>query len=518
MLAIPDLLLMNANVITLDPFMPKAGWVALGDGKIIRTGNPDQLTLSEFTGAEIIDCRMKTLLPGFIDSHLHLLSFAESLVTLNLKPDNGIYSLSDIQSMIYRRSREVPPGTWIRGKGYNEFYLAEKRHPNRWDLDEVSPNHPVKLTHRSGHAHVLNSLALKLTGITMETQEPAGGIMERDLKSGVPNGLLYEMGDFLSKRIPPLDDRELEKGIQMADQKLISFGITTIQDASFQNDRERWRLYKSFKDKGIVRPRLHMMLGVGSFKENEFENFMTYRKPDHLKGNGIKILLDETTGQLYPSQSEIDEFIFRIHKSGMQAAIHAIEEKAVDSACLSIEKTLERIPGPDHRHRIEHCSVCPPSLVRKISELGIIVVSQPGFIYDSGDRYLTTVESGQIKHLYPFGSLVKAGIRVAAGSDCPFGPLNPLIAISTAISRKTGSGRRVAQSEGIQAVDGLKMYTEHGAYCTFSEDKKGSITAGKFGDLILLSEDPLKVPPEGIKDIKVEMTIIDGDIVWDGRN
>lgn len=517
MSSILNLLLINANVITLDPFLPKADWVAVNDGKIVGSGKSDHLTLSGFTSTKIIDCGGKTVFPGFIDSHLHLLSFAESLVSLNLKPDSGIRSLSDIQSIIHKMSQDLLKGSWIRGRGYNEFYLAEKRHPNRWDLDEAAPNHPVKLTHRSGHAHVLNSLALKLTGITQETPEPPEGMIDRDLETGMPTGLLYEMGDFLSARIPPLEDKELETGIKLADQELISSGITTIHDASLQNDLKRCKLYGSWKEKGVLHPRLNVMIGNRYFHEDGLDKVMNSSRPGHLTVKGIKIILDETTGRLHPSQAELNEIVYKIHESGMQVAVHAIEENAIKSACLAIENALRQMPRSDHRHRIEHCSICPPSLAKRIAKLGIMVVSQPNFIYDSGDRYLETVQQKQMKHLYPFGSLLKSDIRVAGSSDCPFAPLNPFVGISAAISRKTKTGKRVIRSEGIKVMDALKMYTEYGAYCTFSEEAKGSISPGKLADLVVLNEDPLKVPPDEIKDITVEMTLINGEIVWDGR-
>ena len=161
------LLLINANVITLDRFRPKADWTAIEGDRIVGLGDKQELTLPGDGKAKIIDCGGKTVLPGFIDAHLHLLSFAESLVTLNLNPSFGAHSIADIQSKILSLTQDILQANWIRGKGYNEFYLAEKRHPNRWDLDKAAPNHPVKLTHRSGHAHVLNSLALKLVGISI---------------------------------------------------------------------------------------------------------------------------------------------------------------------------------------------------------------------------------------------------------------------------------------------------------------------------------------------------------------
>lgn len=509
------LLLINANVITMDPFLPKAGWVAVREGKIIRTGRTDPPALSGVENARIIDCKGRTVLPGFIDSHLHLLSFAESLVTLNLKPERGIRCIADIQSKIRKRAAEESAGAWIRGRGYNEFYLAEKRHPTRRDLDEAAPNHPVKLTHRSGHAHVLNSLAMERTGITMETPEPPGGMMDRDLETGRPSGLFYEMGDFLSARIPPLEDSELEKGLFMADQELLSSGITTVQDASYRNDRERYALFQSLKEQGKLHPRVHMMLGAGSFSTNGLDRFTAFSNHHLLKINGVKIILDETTGDLIPSRPELNDMVLRIHESGFQSVIHAVEEDAVDAACVAVEKALGRNPRPDHRHRIEHASVCPPYLAKRIAERGIMVVSQPGFIHEHGDRYLETVDPDQLPHLYPFRSLFEAGVRVAGSSDCPYAVLNPLTGISAAVSRKSGGGKHVTLNERIHVMDALRLYTSHGAYSSFSEREKGSISPGKLADLVVLSGDPLKTSPAEIKDLRVEMTVINGDVVWE---
>lgn len=514
---IPDLLFMNAHVITMDPSQPEAGWIAVADGRIIRTGKSDPFTLSGFSKARRIDCRGKTVLPGFIDSHLHLLSFAESLVTLNLKPERGICSITDIQSKIREQAKEEPSGTWIRAKGYNEFYLAEKRHPTRRDLDEAAPDHPVKLTHRSGHAHVLNSLAMKRAGISIETPEPTGGIIDREIDTGLPSGLMYEMGDFLAERIPPLDERELEKGVALADQELLSSGITIVQDASFRNDTDRLELYQSWKERGSLRPRLHMMLGAQGFPRTGPDSLLVPTGTEQVKVTGVKIIIDETSGRLVPSQQELDELVSRIHESGLQAVLHAVEENAIESACLAVEKALARIPRPDHRHRIEHASICPPPLVKRIARLGIMVVSQPGFIHDHGDRYIETVDPDQFPHLYPFRSLLKAGIRVAGSSDCPYASLNPLIAMSAAISRKSDGGRPVNRNEGIGPMEALKMYTEYGAWSSFSEGEGGSISPGKRADLVILSGDPLKGSPDEIKEIRVEMTVINGKVVWDGN-
>lgn len=510
-----DLILIKGNIITLDPLIPKAAWLSIKNSIIIGIGDGEDWKDYYNRDSKIIDCGEKTILPGFIDAHLHLMSYAESLMTLDLFFNNRPHTISDIKSMIHNYSRDLSPGIWIFGKGYNEFYLDEKRHPNRWDLDEAATHHPIKLTHRSGHAHVLNSLGLKLVGISKTTPDPKGGIIERDLKTGEPTGLLYEMGRFLSEHIPPLSDRELEQGIMKASDKLVACGITSVHDASYGNDIARYRRIESFKKRGLFIPRLRMMIGMKSLDEYLGQDFSGYSNKNQLRIDGVKIILDETTGSLIPSKSELNEMVLKIHRGGMQVSIHAIEENAIEAACESIAFALNKIPKRDHRHRIEHCSVCPPWLAKKISSLEIVVVSQPSFLCFSGDRYLKTVSNHLLKHLYPFRSLLNEGIMLAASSDCPIAPPDPLIGISTAVARKAQTGDIVVPEECISVMDALELYTKNAAFVSFEENAKGTVSPGKLADLVILNTDPTLLPRDEIKDIEVEMTIIDGKVVWD---
>lgn len=514
-LPIADLILTNANIITLDPLRPKANWMRIRNGKVLSLGDKGNVGKLTIGKSRIIDCRGKTVLPGFIDAHIHLPSFAESLVIMNLGPSNDIRSISDIQSRIRTFCRDLPSGRWIRGQEYNEFYLAEKRHPTRWDLDQAAPDHPIKLTHRSGHAHVLNSRALELVGISKETPDPPGGIIDRHLETGEPTGLLFEMHTFLSKRIPSLDTQQLERGVMIMNRELLSLGITSVQDATALNDRERWKMVHSWKQRGLLKSRVNMMLGIGGFEHVGIHNFSNQEGHDQLRLSGVKIIVDETTGQLHPPQSELNRMVLKVHGSGLQVAIHAIEEKAIESACSAIEYALGRRSRSNHRHRIEHCSVCPPSLAKRMASLGIMVVTQPAFIYYNGDRYLETVPGEQLQHLYPIRILTKSGIQVAGSSDCPIVPPNPLIGIYAAISRMSERGEIVSAKEGIVPMEAVRMYTNYAARANFEEKIKGSIAPRKLADLVVLNGDPTRIPPDEIKDLKVKMTILNGEVVWD---
>jgi len=381
-----DLIITNALIVTMDPDYPRADTLAIKDGRIMAVGARDKLKRLINSRTEVVDLHGKTVLPGFIDAHLHLRALAESLVSLNISPESGVSSIGHIKERIYQESLRCPPGTWIRAGGYNEISLAEQRDPNRWDLDAVAPDHPVKLTHRSGHAHVLNSRALKLIRISKKTPDPEEGLFERDIETGEPTGVFYGLGDLLSKFIPAIDEAFLDQGVKLANQELIKAGITSFQDASSRNDLERRRSFERWIANGSIHCRVLMMLGLKGFEEYQSNQFPMITDKNRLRPGGVKIVLNETTGRLYPTQEDLNRIVLSIHQAGLQAVFHAIEETAVEAACMAIEYAQRIFLRKDHRHRIEHCSVCPPSLTGRIASLGAMVVSNPAFIYFSGER------------------------------------------------------------------------------------------------------------------------------------
>jgi len=508
-----DLLLINANIITMDTVRPVAQEVAVTDGVITAIGGQGELQDLRGNSTEVIDVKGQSVLPGFIDAHIHLRALAESMVTLDIGPAAGVRIIADIQSKIREYSQGFLPKEWIRASGYNEIYLTEKRDPHRWDLDEVVPDHPVKLTHRSGYAHVLNSCALREIGISRETPDPEGGIIERDLETGEPTGQFYGCGDFLSTLIPELDQNHLLSGFEQVNRQLLDFGITSVQDASHRNNRNRWRFFEKIKKENRLHSRLTMMLGEGGFEENLLAPYLSSIDPRQLNVGGVKIVLDESSGRLVPEQAALNELVNTIHQAGGQVSIHAIEENAIESACEAIEFALHQNPAPDHRHRIEHCSICPPQLVHRIAELGIVVVTNPAFLYNSGDRYLKTVAPEQLPYLYPISGLRNSGIHTASGSDGPIASLHPLVGVYSAVTRKADNDRLVNEGEKIEVLDALRMATIWAAYAKFDDDKKGSLTPGKLADMVLLDGNPLEVPIDEIKDIAVEMTMIGGIVL-----
>lgn len=511
-----DIVLYNARAITLEPVQPSAELIAIKGNKVLCIGRNDDLGSFKGTKTEIIDCHGRTIVPGFNDAHCHPPGFATHMLSVECRPP-VVRSIADIQDRLSERAAQTPRGKWIKAIGYNEFYLAEKRHPNRWDLDKAVPCHPVKLSHRSGHACVLNSLALQLVGISIETPEPPGVIIERDLETGEPNGLLYGLNPFVEKVIPPLSDEELGRAFGLADQEYLSRGITSLQDASWTDGLKRWQRFHRLKERGELTPRLSMMIGAEDIDEFQGIGLSMGSGDSQLRLGGVKIVLQMTTGSQTPPQEELNRLAYKAHEAGFQLAFHVVEESTLEAALTALEHLLRQIPKSDHRHRIEHCSVCPPHMVRRLKRMGAMVVTQPLFIYYNGERYLATVSQDEMKWFYPIGSLLSSGIEVAASSDSPIVPFDPLIGMYAAVTRKAETGQSVLPQEGISSLEALKIYTLGAAYASFEEKLKGSIATGKLADLVVLSDDPTRVPPEEIKEIQVLMTIVDGKVVWERK-
>jgi len=509
-----DLILTNANVITFEPGRPRAGAIAIKGDSILAVGTDNEMDEVKNKKTRIIDCAGKTLVPGFNDAHCHLYPLVRKLFSLDLSP-GAVRSIKEMKQIIRRKVQSTPEGRWINGTDYNEFYLTERRHPNRWDLDEVAPRHPIILTHRSLHAAVLNSLALELVGINNEMEEPRGGIIDRDFETGEPNGILYEMGEYLRSKVPSnMADQDIEWGMSEIDRQFLSYGITSIGEASVSNDLAQWQTYLKLKKSRILKSRIYMMAGIAAIDEFKQAALTTGSGDSELKVGSLKIVLSEAYGRLNLSQKELNQKVLEASQAGFQVAIHAVERSTFEAAVTALEYSQNQFPQSKIPNRIEHGSECSPEIRSRLIDLRVAVVSQPPFIYYSGERYLAQVPLELQQWLYPFKSLMDAGIIVAASSDSPVVPYNPLMGIYAAITRRTESGRTVLSEEAVSVGQALTMYTSNAARASLEEKIKGTLAPGKVADTVMLSADPFRSSPEIIKEIKVEMTVIGGEIVY----
>ena len=512
-----DLILKNANVVTMDGRQPVAQMVAVKNGRIAFAGGNDQLAAWQGPGTKVIDCGGKTVAPGFIDAHCHIFSLVRKLLSIDLSAPS-IKSIEDIKAVIRRRVEKALPGEWIAATDYNEFYLAEKRHPTRWELDEAAPRNPVVLSHRSLHACVLNSIALERAGVTIASPEPPGAFIGRRAEDGEPNGLLVEMLGFVREKVmPALEGEELEKGIRLANELYLSQGLTSLQDATYVNDLKRWRYHQYFKLEGMLRSRVYMMVGTQTVPEFRQARMGFGSGSNFLRLGAIKIVPSMISGQLYPPREELVQQVLAAHNAGFQVAIHAVQESLVGAITGVYEAVAGQVADfSSRRHRIEHCAECPPSVLERIKKLGLTITTHPSFAYYSGDRYLATVAPSIIPYLYPMRSFIDSGLTIAAASDSPVTPNNPLMGIYGGVTRQTSSGKKMSPKQCINAEQVLAMYTRNASYASHEEHVKGTITTGKYADMVVLNADPTDAPPEKIKDIRVEMTIVGGEVVWEG--
>lgn len=434
-------------------------------------------------GIEEIDCQGGQILPGLHDAHMHLFATAARLSAVDC---SAARTIDELRQAIRRQAEEMPPGAWVRAVGYDEHTLG--RHPTRRDLDAAAPDRPVRLQHRSYHACVANTAALRAAGIGMETEEPPGGVIERDGGTGEPTGLLYETAQELVRRAIPLAD--LDHDVAAVSQQVLRWGITAIQDATASNTPDDIGAFRRLQERGLLQQRVTVMLG------------------EVVPGHPVKIVLDESTGRLHPSPKELKARVLAAHRSGNQVALHVVTPEALDAALDAIEYAQCTHRRPDSRHRIEHCSVCTPGQARRIVGLGVMVCTQPGFIHHSGDRYLSEVPPEHMPWLYPLRTLLDAGVRLAGGSDSPIAPGDPWAALDAAVMRRSASGREVHAEQGVKLQEAIDMYTSGAAAAVFQEHELGRVAPGYLADLVAVSGDP----PRPL------LTMVAGEIAWDGRH
>lgn len=509
-----DLLLYNAHVLTLDPQRPYGGAVAIASGHIVAAGSEGELRPFVSSRTQLLSCSGHTVLPGFIDPHVHLFAWASRFCGVDV---SVAHSITDIQELLTQRARGVPVGEWVRGYGYDEFFLAEKRPPTRQDLDIVSTRHPLLLRHRTGHAAVLNSFALRLAGIDRNFVASAGEQVERE-PNGDPTGVTYELESFLRTVVPPLAQDEFASGLKLVAQELLCQGVTSFHDASAGNTLEDLALFRWLHAEGVLASRATIMIGIAALPQVVDAGLPPFSGNDAVRLGSVKIMVHESRGKLSPSPEELTAMVWQAHRLGWQVAIHAVEEGPICIALDAIARAQVRLPRQDHRYRLEHCALCPPPLIDALAEVGGVVVTQPGFLHFHGEKYAAEVDPERRDWLYRAKSLLRQGVTVVGSSDCPIAPLAPLVSISTAMTRRSRRGDVFNKEERLSLEEAVSLFTAAGAWVGFEETKKGKILPGMLADLIVLDGDLTRTPPEEIGGLKVETTIIGGRVVWTARN
>lgn len=531
-----DIILVSApgerSVLTVDPKRAQEEALAICGDKIAAVGATSKVMELKGPRTQVIELGGRTAMPGFIDAHVHFLLYGVNHLGINLKAPN-VKSISDIKRLVKERAAALGSGKWVKGWGYNHTELAEGRHPTRFDLDEVSPDNPVILTRTCGHIAVANGKALELAGIDDSVVDPPGGRFGR---SGARlDGVLYEAAQDRVLKAGAYTLEEYAEGLKVADRDFLEWGITSVHDEGLAGPLGMRALVEGARS-GALHVRVYASVGrfIGDTSGDHYleTGLVTGFGDDRLRIGSYKIMVDgsssgptsatrepyasdpEDFGILYYSQNELDALVAKAHSKGFQVTAHCIGDRAIEMMLNSFAKALGTPPKLDCRHRIEHCAICPPDLVSRVKDLGVIPVAQPIFFYEFGGGYISNYGRERVGYMFPMKSFIERGIPVAMSSDSPITTFNPFMNIYEAATRKTKDGQVCGESERVNVMEALCAYTVGGAHAAFEEQKKGSLEAGKVADVIVLSGDIVRMPIEEVKDMRVDLTISGGEIVY----
>ncbi|MFF2370906.1 amidohydrolase [Agromyces sp. NPDC058110] len=510
-------------------------------GRIVAVG-----TLAECEAAaaaaglapERVDLGDAVIVPGFVDAHAHPLMYGQMMTWVDCGPAKA-GSIPEIIALLRAAAASLPEGRPVRGYGYEQRNLAEKRHPTRFELDEVSTDREVYLMNASGHGGVVNSVTLERAGVDRDTPNPDGGEFFRDaegeltgeLSDAACNILTGVHGVKVGHHGPNFhladEPEEHLRQLDLATQRFLAGGVTAIGDA--QVSRREFDMYLRLAEAGRLDLRVSMYL-LSHLLDDALEMGLVGQFGNaHLSFAGIKFYADGTlggwtayfpdgyvgepcrTGQLYHEPAAYAELIRRAHEAGLQTATHAQSPTAIEMVVSAIEAALAENPDADARHRIEHCGLPTPEQIARMAAAGIRPVNQPQHYFNWGEGVEEAIGTPG-ERFNPLGEFEAAGVPVTISSDAPVADPIPLEAIQTAVTRVTRRGHRLGPDDlRITAAAALRAHTYEGAVSIGREDDLGSLEAGKHADFAVLSDDPLEVAPEAITQITVLETWVDGE-------
>lgn len=539
------MLLINGTVVTMDPSNPKAEAVAVKNGKIIKVGRNHEVLALKNKDTRIIDLKGRLLLPGFNDSHMHLLGYSFFINSI------GLMGTKSVEDMIHKVKNEIElkqieKGNWVRGRGWNhDYFQEEKRFPNKYDLDKISTKHPIILTRACGHIAIVNSKALEIANINKDTKQIEGGKFDID-GNGEPLGIFRENAiELINRFIPEPTVEEIKKVLIKGMENANACGITSVQTDDFgllgaKSYEKIIKAYEELRDEGNMSLRVYEQCLIHDKEVLEgflHKGYKTGYGDELFKIGPLKLLADgslgartaaltvpyndakETMGLPVFTQEEMDSIIEKAHNNGMQIAIHGIGDRTMYMAFEAIEKALKEKPRKDHRHGIVHCQITDEILLDKFKELNMIAYIQPIFLDYDWKIVESRVGEDLAKTSYNWKTFVEKGVPIACGSDCPVENFNVLHGIYESVTRKDLEGQPRGgwmPEQRLTVEEAVYGFTMGGAYASFEEDIKGSIEEGKLADMVVLSRNIFEIPEEEIKDVEVEMTIFNGEIVNTG--
>ena len=514
--------------------------LAVAGETIVAVGDEAEIRALAGDGAEIIDLEGKALLPGFIDPHSHFPNsgrYGIEFVDLNSPPIGTMNSIPDIIEALRLEAAGKPEGTWVVGRGYDDTLLQENRHPDRWDLDKVSSRHPIFLSHISGHLGSCNSLALKLGGVTADTENPPGGVIRHHKQTGEPTGVFEEPAAMALVRgkIPPGDLEHEIKVIEAAARDYLSKGVTSAQNAA--TDRNQMRALQESSARGLLPLRilgfpnweyaLEISAGTAAFdlvaghaigrgaaklfQDGSIQGYTGYlSKPYHVPFEG-----DESyRGYAIFTRERLLEIVTDLHQHGWQVAIHGNGDAAIDDILDAFEVAQEKHPREDARHIIVHSQMAREDQLDRMADLRAIPSFFSLHTYYWGDRHRDIFMGPErAQRISPARSAQDRGLHYTIHCDTPVVPMTPLLLVWAAVNRQTVNGASLGPEQCITPAQALRAVTIEGAYQSFEEELKGSLEPDKLADLVILSGNPLD-DAGAIRELRVEETIVGGKTVY----
>jgi len=538
--SVADIVFKNGNVYTANDKSAKAQAFAVKGDKIVFVGTNEAAQKFISTNTRVVDLKGNTVLPGFTDAHQHLSGVGQREMTLNLE---GTTSLNDLLAKVKARVDQAQPGQWVTGRGWIETHWEPPVFPTRWDLDKVSPNNPVILGRADGHGAVANSAALKLGGVDKSTPNPFGGEISKDKNSGEPNGMLLDSAQGLvRRRVPPTTRADEERAVELGVKRDIELGWTQIQDAGgsfadvdifkklYAAGTIKLRIYKAVYGPGPNATRL-MNEGptIGAFGNRLTVRTIKVVSDGALGSRGAALLgpysdAPATSGFLTVKVEELRPMLVEALRKGIQVETHAIGDKANRFILDEYETALKAVPASerkvaDPRWRVEHAQIVNPADIPRFAKLGIIPSMQPS--HAIGDLFFAPSRLGieRLAGAYAWESFIKSGAVVPGGSDAPVERGEPMIEFYAAVARKDQkgfSGEGWHPEEAVTREQALKMFTIWPAYAAFEEQLRGTIEVGKLADFTILSADIMTIPAPEILKTRNVMTVINGEIVYEG--
>jgi predicted amidohydrolase YtcJ len=537
----PDLILTNGKVLTADAADSEAEAVAVWRGKIGAVGSSSDILALKDRRTQVIDLKGRTCLPGLTDPHVH---FADGGAHMMHRVDcrdfySNVRSIPQIVEKIREQAKQQPPGTWVvaHGSPMQDYRMPEKRFPDRHDLDAASTDHPIVINF-GAHITIANSKALELAGVRAGTAAPAGGSIVFD-KDGIPTGKLVERAQYIVRDVQPqYTYDQMKDGVIFAANRCLARGITNIHDI-VTNDASV-RAYQELANEERLPLRVSLLIRVieAQIKKESLLNLgiKTGFGGDWLRIGGVKMSIDGGItghvakfyepyvddpcheGLIRIEQDELDETVMAYHKAGHRVCIHAIGDQAMDMALRSLEQAIRAEPRKDHRHRVEHLGnwLVNDERMNIITRNGILPVPNIPFMHFIWDSLLAIIGEARLEDSFNIRAMLDAGLPITSGSDGPaYWPLDSLRDLGTAVSRRTWTGKVVGADQAVSVREAIRMFTINAAYNAFEEKIKGSIETGKMADFAILAENPYETAPEKIKDIPVDMTVVDGKVAFE---